>query len=462
MNWKTCLEDLKNANRNAISVFLGAGMSVSSGLPQWGELAKPYKLRMGIKDSTMIPYERIFQYAFGTNGAEYVRFKNDMRDSNNKVEPQSVHRLIARMNFPRIWTTNYDGLLEKAYKDDNISYQLVAKDEDIYRLDYERNQIIKMHGSLTDDCTTDIVLTESEYENYIQNRQAIYQLLQTEIRSKNIIYLGFSFDDINLRRIISAVWAQGNKGKISYLFTVPPKKKSVAHVLYERWKEDLGRYNLIVVELDNYFEINNFMLNMVEKYFGKNIVLLGKRDDDIWNSLSHKVGYKLASKGFKIHSGGGPNIADSLAKGAWDYLEKHRIPIVDKVTFYYRYNGGSTNPRKGNVLYCGENRQEVRRKMISADKICLVMGVDGVGENGIQEEISIANRKRCRIIPIGCTGDTAKNLWNIEKYKYQDGGVYGEKEVAFNILNSTTATEEDISDAVVELADYLMGQTERV
>lgn len=461
MDWKTCLEDLKNTNKNAISVFLGAGMSVASGLPQWKELAEPYKQRMKIKDSD-IPFERVFQYAFGSNRAEYVRFKNEICAANNKANPQPVHRLIARMNFSRIWTTNYDGLLEKAYKDENMSYQLVAKDEDIYRLDYERNQIIKMHGSLTDDCTTDIVLTESEYENYIQNRKAIYQLLQTEIRSKNIIYLGFSFNDINLRRIISAVWNQGAEGKVSYLFTVPPKKKSAAHILYERWKEDLGRYNLVVVEMEKYSEINDFMLKMVEMYFGKNIVLLGKRDDNKWNGLAQKIGYKLASKGFNIHSGGGPNIADSLATGAWDYLEKNKILIMDKVTFYYRYNGGSTNPKKGNVLYCGENRREVRRKMISADKICLVIGSDGIGENGIQEEISIANSKMCRIIPVGCSGDTAKNLWDIEKYKYQKGGVYSEKEVAFNMLNSLDASEEDIANAVVELADYLLGQKEDV
>lgn len=271
MDWKECLAGLKNTNRNAISVFLGAGMSVGSGLPQWGELVKPYREKLKMKTSDTVPYERIFQYSFGINRAEYSRFKKDICASNDKAEPLPIHRLIARMNFPRIWTTNYDGLLEKAYKDENMSYQIVAKDEDIYKLDYERNQIIKMHGSLTAECTTNIVLTESEYENYIQDRNAIYQLLQTEIRTKSIIYLGFSFDDINLRRIISAVWNQGVDGQISYLFIVPPKK-TATRIFYERWKEDLGRYNLIVVELNNYSEINDFMLNMIEMYFGKNIV----------------------------------------------------------------------------------------------------------------------------------------------------------------------------------------------
>lgn len=254
---------MKNTNKNAITVFLGAGMSANSGLPQWSDLVKPYKQSMKIKASTAVPYERIFQYAFGTNRAEYLRFKNEICVLNDKVEPQPVHRLIARMNFPRVWTTNYDGLLEKAYRDENMSYQLVAKDEDIYQLDYERNQIIKMHGSLTSEYKTDIVLTESEYENYIQNRKAIYQLLQTEIRSKSIIYLGFSFDDINLRRIISAVWNQGTEGKISYLFKVPPKKSETRN-LYEHWKEDLGRYNLIVVELDNYSEIRDLCLKWLK------------------------------------------------------------------------------------------------------------------------------------------------------------------------------------------------------
>lgn len=188
---------------------------------------------------------------------------------------------------------------------------------------------------------------------------------------------------------------------------------------------------------------------------------MGKRNDSVWNSLAQKVGYKLASKGFKIHSGGGPNIAESLALGAWEYLESQQIPILDKVTFYYRYDGGSTNPRKGKVLYCGDNRHEVRRKMITADKICLVMGSDEVGESGMQEEIAIANSKGCRIIPVGCSGKTAKELWNIEKYKFQKGGVYSEKEAAFNTLNFAAATEDDIANAVIELADYLIGQTKR-
>ena len=50
--------------------------------------------------------------------------------------------------------------------DERIPYQIVAKDEDIFDLDHRSNQIIKMHGSLTKECNTDIVLLESEYENY--------------------------------------------------------------------------------------------------------------------------------------------------------------------------------------------------------------------------------------------------------------------------------------------------------
>ena len=84
MDWKTCLKDLKITNKNAITVFLGAGMSANSGLPQWSDLVKPYKQSMKIKASTAVHYERIFQYAFGTNRAEYLRFKNEICVLNDK------------------------------------------------------------------------------------------------------------------------------------------------------------------------------------------------------------------------------------------------------------------------------------------------------------------------------------------------------------------------------------------
>ncbi len=452
-DYNACLEELEDLNYQAISIFAGSGLSKPCGLMDWETLVTPYAEALGIKPSEM-PYPRILQYSM-SNKADYSSFRNRMKSSIEKCNPKDVQRLIARLNLPRIWTTNYDGLIEQAYSEERIPYQVVATDDDIFDLDYRSNQIVKMHGSLTREKNTDIVLLESEYENYISKRKGIYQLLQNDIKTKAILYLGFSFDDPNLRNIVSAVWNQREYGHTSYLFTVPPceedKKK-----LYSCWKNDLSRYNIKVIELDDYVEINVFLHKLLERRFGKTIVLLGKRDDTEFNSLSIKIGYKLAEAGYKIHSGGGPNIASSVASGAWGYLEERNIPIEDKVVFFYRYGGGSTNPQKGQIQYCGKTRTDVRMRMISSDKICLLIGDEPTDENGILEEIGIAQKKGSRIIPVGITGELARKQWMLEKRNYETGGIFAEKQSVYEILNSSASTENQIAEAVVELANYLL------
>lgn len=422
-------------------------------MPDWGDIVEPFAKDL-ILNPKEVPYPRILQYALHRK-ASYSMLLSSLKLWEGKYHPQVAHRLIARLNLPRVWTTNYDGLIEEAYRDEGMQYQVVAEDNDLYNLDYQTNQIIKMHGSLTREKTTDIVLLESEYENYYLHRKEISHLLENDIRTKSMLYLGFSFDDPNIRRIVSSVWNQKTVGTPSFIFTVPPHEQHKQNY-YRCWKDNLANYNIYTVELRDYIQINAFLYKMLEMTFGKTILLIGKRDDELYNPLAQRIGYRLAEAGYKIHSGGGPNIALSLAKGAWEYLEKEKIPIDDKVVFYYRYHGGSTNPKKGQIHYCGDTRSDVRKKMITSDKICLLIGDESRSENGIQEEIGIAHQKGVRIIPVGCSGDLARKQWEAEKHNYSERGVFSEKSIAYEVLNNDSSTDEQIADAVVELADYLL------
>lgn len=270
-DYEECVEYINKLSSQAISVFVGAGLSKPCGMPDWGKLVEPYIMRLGLKNIN-VPYTRVLQYAL-KDKSEYSLFVSNLMALGENCNPQPVHRLIARLNLPRIWTTNYDRILESAYDDECMRYQVAANDADIYNLYYDKNQIIKMHGSLTTEKMTDIVLLESEYENYIYFRRGIYQLLQNDIKSKSIIYLGFSFDDPNIRRIVSSVWNQKECGYSSFLFTVPPYEKN-KKTYYKCWKDDLARYNIKVIEIDNYSEINVFLYKLLEARFGKTVLLI--------------------------------------------------------------------------------------------------------------------------------------------------------------------------------------------
>ena len=70
-------------------------------------------------------------------------------------------------------------------------------------MDLSKPQLIKMHGSLSkiSDNYDDIVLLESQYENYEESRKDIYNLLKNDISNKSFLFFGVSFNDINMRRI---------------------------------------------------------------------------------------------------------------------------------------------------------------------------------------------------------------------------------------------------------------------
>ena len=452
-SYKKCLSYMNQLSISSISVFVGAGLSKPCGMPDWSELVKSCADDIGL-DMKSEPYPRILQYSLGKK-ASYSIFCENLKQQQNKCQPQVAQRLIARLGLPRIWTTNYDGLLEQAYADECIPYQIVAEDKDLYFLNYQHNRIIKMHGSLTSEKTTDIVLLESEYENFALHRKGILHLLENEIRTKSILYLGFSFDDPNIRRIVSSIWNVEQPGHPSFLFTVPPVEEA-EKIRYKCWKDDLERYNIIVVELDEYSQINAFLYEMLEKRFGKTVLLIGKRDDDDYHDYAYQIGYQLAKAGYKIHSGGGPHVAQSIASGAWDYLSQEKIALDDKVVFYYRYHGGSTNPKKGQIIYCGETRSEVRQKMITSDKICLLIGDKPPSENGIQEEINIAYKKGARLLAVGSSGALAKKNWETELPNYSLGGCFADKETVYQTINSDVASPDEVAKAVVELADYLL------
>ena len=451
---KICLDRIGELQNSAISIMIGSGLSVSSGLPTWDQLIEPYIQQLDLRNQH-IPYERVLQYALNSN-TDYNDFLFSFKRKAEKCMPNPVHRLIAKLNLPRIWTTNYDGLLEKAYRDEMMGYQIVAEDEDINLLDFSKNQIIKMHGSLTNEKTTNIVLLESEYENYIDKRNAIYHLLKNDIKSKTFLYLGFSFNDSNIRRIVSSAWNYSSRpfGKPSYIFTVPPKDDS-EKTLYKCWKKDLQRYNIDVIEMSDYSELAPFMFELLKLRAGKNIVLIGKSDTDAYNELSVKIGYKLAAAGFCLHSGGGPNLSVSIAEGVWKYLEEHEINDNNRVQFFYRYNGGSTNPKRGHVYYCGRNREEVRKKMIGANTVCIVMGDEDRTENGMLQEIDIAKTKGARLIPIASTGELSRRIWEMNYHNFTKNGVFNDLEEDY-IKLSASLSDEEIADAVVKLADQLM------
>ena len=126
--------------KGKLIVFVGAGVSKNSGLPDWKELIKDYAEYRGIKEFTSKEYLTIPEEVFERYGSlKYYEIAE--KTFSGKYFPNSIHRILKEMDLTYIITTNYDTLIEDEIK----NLQVVSKDEDLPYTSSNK-MLIKMHG----------------------------------------------------------------------------------------------------------------------------------------------------------------------------------------------------------------------------------------------------------------------------------------------------------------------------
>jgi hypothetical protein len=71
--------------------------------------------------------------------------------SRRKVEASALHWLIVSLDFPIIYTTNYDRNLEVAFEIHGKEFVKVSNARDVARARENVTQIVKFHGDFDDD-----------------------------------------------------------------------------------------------------------------------------------------------------------------------------------------------------------------------------------------------------------------------------------------------------------------------
>jgi NAD-dependent SIR2 family protein deacetylase len=163
------LDELARAiKERQVMLFAGAGLSMAVGLPSWGELIAQMGEDLEIDPQEFIALDRSYQTL-----AEYYRLKRgsigplrswmdrNWSVSENKVSQSRLHELIVALDFPIIYTTNYDANLEVAFRLHQRDFVKVTNARDVANVREGVAQIVKFHGDFDDDRS--LVLAESDY-----------------------------------------------------------------------------------------------------------------------------------------------------------------------------------------------------------------------------------------------------------------------------------------------------------
>ena len=113
----------------------------------------------------------------------------------DKINPSIVHKRFASIPYFRtVCTTNYDNLLETAYRNNNIPVRTIVEKFHIALYgNSSEMKVLKMHGDF--EHPNELIITAFDYKKQSGKKEAFKDFLQTELITKTPIYIGFSLDD---------------------------------------------------------------------------------------------------------------------------------------------------------------------------------------------------------------------------------------------------------------------------
>jgi mannose-6-phosphate isomerase-like protein (cupin superfamily)/hypoxanthine phosphoribosyltransferase len=159
---RTIAGELIGLQRNGIgaTVILGAGASVSSGVPSWADLAHGLCRELGLEDMEANPIEGVMSY-FGSETTGHLSRYHHLEPYLSGKKPSSGYMHLAhlaREGFVRvILTTNWDSLVEEAlhrvlpaeriktYVRGEVSDEVIAR---VLETNTRGPTVVKLHGDL--------------------------------------------------------------------------------------------------------------------------------------------------------------------------------------------------------------------------------------------------------------------------------------------------------------------------
>jgi hypothetical protein len=155
------------------------------------------------------------------------------------------HLALVKSQLPIIYTTNYDEIIERAFKLSDVPCQVITNIGDMAVIKPNETQVVKFHGNFADD--NSLVLTESSYFERLEFDSALDIRFRSDILGKTLLFIGYSFNDINIRYMLYRLHKLRQKNNISEQL---PTAIMTTFSPGEVQRTLLAQWGVLVVELD--------------------------------------------------------------------------------------------------------------------------------------------------------------------------------------------------------------------
>src|SRR3954471_12285804 len=229
--------------RHAI-LFAGAGVSMAVGLPSWRSLVdhllKELDLRPDVIDGMNDGYQMLAEfYRLKQGGLGPLRswLDRNWKVAADRVAESQLHKLIVDLDFPAIYTTNYDRNLETAFDLHNKPYAKIANAKQMADAPDGVTHIVKYHGDFDDDAS--LVLTETDFLDRLSFESPLDIKFRADALSRTILFIGYSMSDPNIRLLLHSIWQtwerSGHAEHRPRSFVFMPASNPVQEAMLARW-----------------------------------------------------------------------------------------------------------------------------------------------------------------------------------------------------------------------------------
>ncbi|MFZ5902752.1 MAG: SIR2 family protein [Chloroflexota bacterium] len=238
-------ELIENLRSNDTVLFIGAGISITAGLPSWSDLFQPLAKSIGYpwpsSNLTTDHLLTVAQYYENRNGRHaLVRYLMNNLDTAGK-KLSEIHFLITQLPVKITFTTNYDDFIEKAYRETGQRTTVIVENLEFAFSKEKDVKVVKLCGDIARPDT--IVVTKRDFNVFPTSHRDILEKLSDALETKTVLFLGYSLKDPFINQIWDVInFNFGKFQRLGYcvLFDADPMEA-----------EDMEKRNLRVINLSD-------------------------------------------------------------------------------------------------------------------------------------------------------------------------------------------------------------------
>ncbi len=245
--------------KNECVFFIGAGIShTDADFPSGNMLKEILAKELNLNPSHFTLPSLASKYQAQFDRVRLITLFRDNLDKRIDINKKGVCKIlkkICKLPITTIITTNYDNLIESVFEAKQNVINVIKTDKQISTWREDCVQLLKIHGDFSVD-PDKIVITNEDYSAYINNYKSMIIKLQDLFNTKNIIFLGYSLNDVNFKSIHHIVVENlGGLKRKCYAFS--------RDRLPEKEIEDWHMQNLDILNSEAY----DFVKELVKQYY---------------------------------------------------------------------------------------------------------------------------------------------------------------------------------------------------